>query len=156
MRYVRAIRAGMVGRTGHFIVKTVGNGGGQYVTGMCSGEMRVDSGKAHNHCMMCKDYGMCIGDIREAHCPECAAHYFAGREGFCCTECGWSPYSSSGRQGVAPDEEAFPGSWTGYPDFAQAWALHQDKEKRAAMEEEEGDEEEEDEDEEDGDEEDNS
>ena len=55
--------------------------GRTYVTHICSGNPSFDSGKFHNHCTTCKNYGMCIGDYREAHCDRCGRHYFAGSGG---------------------------------------------------------------------------
>ena len=57
---------------------------GNYLTGMCSGDMRFDSGKFHNHCTECPAFGQCIGDYREAHCHRCGDHYFRGLQGFRC------------------------------------------------------------------------
>ena len=54
---------------------------GMYVTGLCSGNAHLDSGKGHNHCLECPDFGECVGDYRNAHCRRCgdqhqkAAHY---------------------------------------------------------------------------------
>jgi len=58
---------------------------GMYVTGLCEGNPSFDSGKFHNHCVECPDFGRCIGDYREAHCPDCGGHWFAGMSGFACT-----------------------------------------------------------------------
>jgi len=84
-----------------------------YVTGICSGRPNFDSGKFHNHCTRCPDFGQCIGDYREAHCGRCGGHYFAGLSGFKCPCRGGDPernawdddgYSSSSYS--ASDEEA--------------------------------------------------
>ena len=40
---------------------------GMYVTGLCEGRAQFDSGKFHNHCTRCPDFGTCIGDYREVH-----------------------------------------------------------------------------------------
>ena len=61
---------------------------GMYVTGLCEGRPSFDSGKFHNHCVQCPDFGQCIGDYREAHCMDCGKHWFAGMSGFACTHCG--------------------------------------------------------------------
>lgn len=61
--------------------------GRTYVTGICKGEFRFDSGKFHNHCMECPGFGVCIYDYREAHCDGCGKHYFAGNQGFPCPRC---------------------------------------------------------------------
>jgi len=61
---------------------------GMYVTGLCGGDARLDSGKFHNHCTECPDFGQCIGDYRERHCEDCGKHFFAGLSGFACTHCG--------------------------------------------------------------------
>ena len=50
----------------------------KYVTALCEGEPRLDSGKFHNHCEECPGFGKCIGDWREAHCASCGKHWFAG------------------------------------------------------------------------------
>ena len=42
--------------------------GRTYVTGLCEGRPRFDSGKFHNHCTECPGFGQCIHDYREAHC----------------------------------------------------------------------------------------
>lgn len=60
---------------------------GLYVTGMCSGNAGFDSGKFHNHCKECPQFGTCIGDYREAHCFDCGKHYFAGLMGGPCYNC---------------------------------------------------------------------
>ena len=84
-----------------------------YVTGICGGRPNFDSGKFHNHCTRCPDFGQCIGDYREAHCGRCGGHYFAGLSGFKCPCRGGDPernawdddgYSSSSYS--ASDEEA--------------------------------------------------
>ena len=88
-------------------------GCGMYVTGICGGRPNFDSGKFHNHCTRCPDFGQCIGDYREAHCGRCGGHYFAGLSGFKCPCRGGDPernawdddgYSSSSYS--ASDEEA--------------------------------------------------
>ena len=59
-----------------------------YVTGMCNGMRRIDSGKYHNHCNECDGLGECQGDSRNAHCYQCGEHYFAGSWGrFRCQSC---------------------------------------------------------------------
>ncbi|KAH8047582.1 hypothetical protein JL722_13026 [Aureococcus anophagefferens] len=55
---------------------------GNYLTGMCEGQMRFDSGKFHNHCGRCPDFGVCIHDYRNAHCELCGTHWFQGNSGF--------------------------------------------------------------------------
>lgn len=64
---------------------------GMYVTGLCSSRPDFDSGKSHNHCTRCPDFGQCIGDYREAHCGRCGEHYFAGLQGFKCPCRGGNP-----------------------------------------------------------------
>jgi len=59
--------------------------GRTYVTRMCNGNPTFDSGKFHNHCVDCKNFGKCIGDYREAHCGMCGKHYFRGMSGFPCS-----------------------------------------------------------------------
>jgi len=58
--------------------------GRTYVTSMCEGNPTFDSGKFHNHCVDCKNFGKCIGDYREVHCGMCGKHYFSGLSGFPC------------------------------------------------------------------------
>lgn len=61
---------------------------GMYITGLCTNNPSYDSGKFHNHCVECPDFGICINDYREAHCSNCDSHYFAGNSGFPCPGCG--------------------------------------------------------------------
>lgn len=80
---------------------------GLYVTGFCEGNPSVDSGKFHNHCTECPGFGCCIGDYREAHCPTCNRHFFAGCSGFSCPTC-----SKSGRGGyIGCSDEGSEGSF---------------------------------------------
>ena len=37
---------------------------GNYITGICNGQITFDSGKYHNHCGRCANFGHCIGDYR--------------------------------------------------------------------------------------------
>ena len=62
--------------------------GGNYLTSLCYGEPHFDSGKFHNHCTECPDFGVCISDYRNAHCQDCGGHYFCGLSGFECQLCG--------------------------------------------------------------------
>lgn len=48
-----------------------------YVTQICTGNPRLDSGKFHNHCNDCKGFGKCLGDYRDVHCEKCGRHYWA-------------------------------------------------------------------------------
>mmetsp|Transcript_11957 Transcript_11957/g.35944 ORF Transcript_11957/g.35944 Transcript_11957/m.35944 type:complete len:831 (+) Transcript_11957:68-2560(+) len=57
---------------------------GLYVTGVCCGDARFDTGKGANHCVFCPDWGQCIGDVRNSHCGRCGNHYFSGTAGFRC------------------------------------------------------------------------
>lgn len=59
-----------------------------YLTGLCEGNPDLDSGKFHNHCIECDDFGVCIHDYRESHCTHCGEHYFEGLSGFSCPHCG--------------------------------------------------------------------
>jgi len=61
-------------------------GEGNYLTRLCMGlkEAHYDSGKFHNHCWKCPDFGECIFDYRNDHCDLCGDHYFAGNSGFSC------------------------------------------------------------------------
>ena len=54
------------------------HGAGFFLSGLCEGHFRLDSGKFHNHCMKCPGFGKCIGDYRQGHCDECGTHYWAG------------------------------------------------------------------------------
>ena len=54
------------------------NVGRIYVTSICSGKPRLDSGRSHNHCNECSNYGKCMGDYRNKHCDKCGHHYLAG------------------------------------------------------------------------------
>lgn len=65
-----------------------GNCGGNYITGLCEGKPEFDSGKFHNHCPECPEFGCCIHDYRNDHCGNCGNHYFAGNTGFECENCG--------------------------------------------------------------------
>ena len=38
--------------------------GGNFITGLCNGNIHFDSGKFHNHCGKCANFGHCIGDYR--------------------------------------------------------------------------------------------
>jgi hypothetical protein len=57
---------------------------GAYITGLCEGRPSSTSGKFHNHCTECPDFGTCIGDYRNDHCSRCGGHYFSGLSGFAC------------------------------------------------------------------------
>ena len=82
-----------------------GDCGGIYVTGICRGQPRFDSGKFHNHCTQCPGFGECLGDYREAHCSKCGGHWFAGNSGFPCSHCG-------GRKLKPMKEGRPPDSWS--------------------------------------------
>merc|ERR550519_186514 len=64
--------------------------GRTYVTMLCVGQGRLDSGKFHNHCEKCPGFGICIGDYRNSHCPRCGDHPFVGSGGHMprCDNCG--------------------------------------------------------------------
>eukprot|EP01102_Stenamoeba_stenopodia_P004325 TRINITY_DN14643_c0_g1_i1.p1 TRINITY_DN14643_c0_g1~~TRINITY_DN14643_c0_g1_i1.p1 ORF type:complete len:288 (-),score=67.34 TRINITY_DN14643_c0_g1_i1:172-1035(-) len=74
---------------------------GIYVTGICTGKPEFDSGKFHNHCEKCPDFGVCIGDYREAHCDLCGNHYFQGLSGLSCDNC----YDSDGKLFKSDEED---------------------------------------------------
>jgi hypothetical protein len=59
---------------------------GMYITNLCGPKehRQLTTGKFHNHCTACPDFGQCIGDYREAHCHMCSQHYFQGMMGFRC------------------------------------------------------------------------
>ena len=80
---------------------------GNYVTNMCYGSPRFDSGKFHNHCVQCEKFGTCINDYRQQHCDVCGTHYFAGMMGrFACDGCGSKGFR---RRGTAPQDMLLPG-----------------------------------------------
>lgn len=54
--------------------------GSVYVTGMCSGNPRFDSGESHSHCNLCPNFGQCLGHYHEGHCTMCGNHYYRGLE----------------------------------------------------------------------------
>jgi hypothetical protein len=100
-----------------------------YLSRICSGKPESTSGKFHNHCHECPDFGECIakeslplewatmlggaGDYCMSHCSACGEHWFAGSMGnFPCTECGSDVYGN--RKGKAPTDEAPPTGWSGY------------------------------------------
>lgn len=83
----------------------------QYVSGLCTGNGRLDHGKFTNHCMLCPNFGTCIFDYREAHCEACGTHWFRGNVGFPCTGCGGSGHGE--RKGSPPEADAPPASWPG-------------------------------------------
>ena len=89
-------------------------GHGMYLSGLCKGEAYLDDGKSHNHCTRCPDFGVCIGDYREAHCSSCGDHYFAGLMGnFFCTNCGGG---GSHRTKIKPLKDLpppTPSAWNG-------------------------------------------
>lgn len=60
---------------------------GWYVTGICRKDATFDCGKFHNHCTECRQFGQCIGDYREQHCPRCKGHFFACDGHFKCSRC---------------------------------------------------------------------
>ncbi len=51
---------------------------GVYVINLCGGAPAGNCGKGYNHCTVCKGFGRCLFDYREAHCFECGKHYYAG------------------------------------------------------------------------------
>jgi len=60
-------------------------GSGLYVTNICTGNPRFDSGKFHNHCGLCPGFGVCLNDYRMGHCTGCNTNQWFG---FACpTEC---------------------------------------------------------------------
>lgn len=64
-----------------------------YLTGMCRGNLRQDSGKLHNHCQDCPGLGQCVGDYRDVHCGGCDKHYYAGGY-LTCERCNPEDYPS--------------------------------------------------------------
>ena len=87
--------------------------GRTYVTQICSGKPEFDSGKFHNHCNECKNFGKCIGDYREAHCDMCGKHYFAGNSGF---KCPCMERRGFGGRGGMYDDDSNSGSDNGRDD----------------------------------------
>ncbi len=73
-------------------IKCPGCGVGIYVSHICEGRPEFDSGKFHNHCSECPNFGECIGDYRMAHCRKCNKHYYAGA-GDGCSNCSRSKNS---------------------------------------------------------------
>lgn len=57
---------------------------GLYITGLCEGRPELTTGKFHNHCDQCPDFGTCIGDYRNDHCSRCGDHFYAGLMGYAC------------------------------------------------------------------------
>ena len=103
---------------------------GNYITALCTSRPHFDSGKFHNHCTECPDFGECIYDYRNQHCDDCGAHYFAGLSGFACPDCG----GGCGRRSKAtplkdlppPDPSSWDGMLTGLDTvLARLWpTLH--------------------------------
>ena len=59
----------------------------QYITKLCEGYPRLDSGKYHNHCTDCRGFGKCIDDVRYAHCEDCNKHFRMGSTWDICPKC---------------------------------------------------------------------
>lgn len=84
---------------------------GNYVSFLCMNEPEFNSGKSHNHCKECSDFGQCIGDYRQTHCQVCGSHFFAGSMGsFSCHDCGAKDegFGWSKRKGVPLADMPFP------------------------------------------------
>jgi len=58
-----------------------------YVTDICKGRPSITSGQFQNHCDECPNFGMCIGDYRDAHCLGCHEHFFKNRGECSCPNC---------------------------------------------------------------------
>jgi len=58
-----------------------------YITNICNGNPSVTTGKFHNHCDECPNFGLCIGDYRESHCLSCHEHFFKDGLGGVCPNC---------------------------------------------------------------------
>lgn len=106
---------------------------GNHITGLCEGKARYDSGKFHNHCVLCPDFGECIGDYRLAHCLHCEQHYFRGNIGLPCATCGGGKCRDMA--GMAPPPLS---TWDGKIEmirevFDSKVAREQDPMKRALM-----------------------
>jgi hypothetical protein len=86
---------------------------GMYITDLCSGKPSLDSGKFHNHCTECPDFGICICDYRNAHCGGCGDHYFQGMSGFACPSCGAGSYGVSKSKNIAELPPPSPSTWNG-------------------------------------------
>eukprot|EP01138_Halocafeteria_seosinensis_P007781 gb/GECG01007950.1/.p1 GENE.gb/GECG01007950.1/~~gb/GECG01007950.1/.p1 ORF type:complete len:121 (+),score=11.14 gb/GECG01007950.1/:1-363(+) len=52
-----------------------------YISSMCDGSFTPDCERSHNHCTECPDFGKCIFDYRNEHCPDSNDHFFAGLTG---------------------------------------------------------------------------
>ena len=106
---------------------------GNHITGLCEGKACYDSGKFHNHCVRCPDFGECIKDYRHTHCLHCDQHYFRGNSGFPCPNCGGGKCRDVA--GMAPPP---PSTWDGRIEnirevFDSKVAREQDPMKRALM-----------------------
>ena len=110
---------------------------GMYVTGLCDGRAEFDSGKFHNHCTQCSDFGVCIGDYREAHCEDCGKHWFAGMSGFACNHCGGGRGGGRKTQPLSetppPPPSAFDGIIEGAADKMRAHMADMDPLQRLMM-----------------------
>ncbi|GFH61091.1 hypothetical protein CTEN210_17567 [Chaetoceros tenuissimus] len=86
---------------------------GMYITGLCTNNASYDSGKFHNHCVECPDFGICIHDYREAHCSNCDSHYFAGNSGFPCPGCGARYGEEIRSKPLSTMPKPLPSCWNG-------------------------------------------
>jgi len=84
-----------------------------YISGLCTGEPRIATGKSHNHCVECPGFGTCIGDMRNEHCHACGEHYFAGNSGFGCHCGGFRAAEKREKLDKAPP----PAKWEGWPVY---------------------------------------
>ncbi len=83
--------------------------GRAYVTDLCGGRPHGDSGKFHNHCTLCPNFGNCIGDNRESHCERCGDHFFGGFGSSFKCDCrggGEETYEDEEYEDEGEDEEA--------------------------------------------------
>ena len=97
-------------------------GGRQYLTGICYGKPQAISGKFHNHCTQCPEFGECIGDYRTSHCSVCGEHWFQGNSGFPCTGCG--SRDGAKRKGISVVDEPYPIDWPGYVGLDELFDSH--------------------------------
>ena len=70
-----------------------------------------------NHCTECPDFGICLGDYRNAHCLNCRNHYFCGNSGFPCDGCSAvNTWGLIGGQRLTPGPAsiAAPAAWLGF------------------------------------------
>ena len=59
-----------------------------FLTGICTGEPRLDWGRGHHHCTECHGFGECVHSWTTSHCKDCGSHYHVRRcSDSWCEEC---------------------------------------------------------------------